>query len=98
MRVGIFGPQLYRTTVVIKKKNLNQYFEFWKVVEEARKGIKHVNIEAYNGAYDIHVVSLTFPLTSNFHKRMMKLLHERGLNLAQLGGGGILMLIPRNKK
>lgn len=97
MRIGIFGPQLYRMTVVIKKKDKNQYFEFWKAVEEGRKGIKHVDIESYNGAHDIHVVSLTFPQSSKFHNRMVKLLRERGLNLAQLGQGGILMVIPYKK-
>lgn len=94
MRIGMFGGQLYRTAILIERPD--QYEAFNQVVNEAFAGIKHVTIEVYKHD-DLYVVSLTYPLLSKGHDRMMHGLRDRGYNLRQLHRGGLLLMIDWEK-
>lgn len=90
MRVGIFGRQLYRTTILIEGKN--QYKAFNRAFEYAFKDVKHVEIEVYKHE-DLYVVSLTHPLGGNKgHVKMMRGLQVQGYNLRQLLNGGLHLM------
>lgn len=90
MRVGIFGRQLYRTTILIESED--QYKIFNKAFEYAFKGVKHVKIEVYKHD-DLYVISLTCPLTGNKgHTKLMRGLQVQGYNIRQLSDGGLNLM------
>ena len=94
MRIGMFGGQLHRTAILIERQD--QYEVFNQVVNKAFSGIKHVTIEVYKHD-DLYVVSLTYPLHSKGHDRMMRGLQDRGYNLQQLDQGGLHLMIDWEK-
>ena len=90
MRVGMFGRQLYRTTILIEGED--QYKIFNKTFEYAFKDVKHVEIEVYKHE-DLYVVSLTHPLGGNKgHVKMMRGLQVQGYNPRQLSNGGLHLM------
>lgn len=91
MRVGMFGRQLYRTTILIEGED--QYKIFNKTFEYAFKDVKHVEIEVYkHDLVDFYVVSLAHPLGGKGHNKMMRGLQVQGYNLRQLSNGGLHLM------
>ena len=91
MRVGMFGRQLYRTTILIEGED--QYKIFNKAFEYAFKDVKHVEIEVYkHDLVDFYVVSFTHPLGGKGHNKMMRGLQVQGYNLRQLSNGGLHLM------
>lgn len=91
MRVGMFGRQLYRTTILVEGED--QYKIFNKAFEYAFKDVKHVEIEVYkHDLVDFYVVSLTHPLGGKGHNKLMRGFQVQGYNLRQLSNGGLHLM------
>lgn len=91
MRVGMFGRQLCRTTILIEGED--QYKIFNKAFEYAFKDVKHVEIEVYKHDDYLYVVSLTHPLGGKGHNKMMRGLRVQGYNLRRLSNGGLYLML-----